>query len=294
MRPESTPPEGLRATGTQEIAVRGRRTRYLDEGTGTPTLLIHGIGRSLEDWIEQHRLLAGRGLRVISVDLAGYGESEPLSELYSLSALATFLADFLDTVGITEPAHVVGNSLGGAVAMQLSAQAPGRVRSLVLAAPAGFGREVALSIRMLSIPPLGRLIMRTWSPRASRRLERSLFHDTAMATEERIQLGYRLARRPDGTRVLLETVTALGGPRGTYAGWRAALLEVVADRAVPTLIVWGDKDRLFPAAHLDAARTRLPHVRTHLLRNTGHVPQIERADEFAALATEFWTDLPPA
>lgn len=189
---------------------------------------------------------------------------------------------------------MVGNSLGGAVAMQLSAQAPGRVRSLVLAAPAGFGREVALSIRMLSIPPLARLVMRTWSPRAARRLEKSLFHDTSMVTEERIQLGYRLARRLDGTRVLLETVAALGGPRGAYAAWRTELLEVMAARAVPTLIVWGDKDRLFPAAHLDAARTRLPHARTHLFRDTGHMPQIERADEFAALATEFWTDLPSA
>lgn len=76
--------------------------------------------------------------------------------------------------------------------------------------------------------------------------------------------------------------------------WRTALLEVVAARAVPTLIVRGDKDRLFPVAHLDAARTRLPHARTHLFRDTGHVPQIERADEFAAPATGFWTALPPA
>ncbi|WP_051165172.1 alpha/beta fold hydrolase [Nocardia testacea] len=291
MRPASDPSEGLRATGTREIAVRGRRARYLDEGTGVPTLLIHGINRSLEDWIEQHRLLAGRGLRVISMDLAGYGESAPLSEPYSIPALAAFVADFLDAVGIAEPAHVVGNSLGGAVAMQLFAQAPDRVRSLILAAPAGFGREVALTVRILSIPPLGRLIMRRWSPSAARRLEKSLFHDTAMVTEERIQLGYRLAQRPDGTRVLLETVTALNSPRGARAGWRTELLEGMAARAVPTLVVWGDKDRIFPVAHLDAARTRLPHARTHLFRDTGHVPQIERADEFAALATRFWTDL---
>ncbi|MGV9635529.1 alpha/beta fold hydrolase [Nocardia rhamnosiphila] len=293
MRPQSTTPESLRAAGTREITVRGRRARYLDEGAGVPVLLIHGTARSIEDWIEQHRLLADRGLRVISVDLAGYGESAPLSERYSLPALAEFVEDFLDALEIAEPAHVVGNSLGGAVAMQLAAQAPGRVRSLVLAAPAGFGREVALSLRLLTIPPLGRLVTRTWSPRTARRLEKSLFYDAAMVTPERVQLGYRLARRPEGTRVLLETLTSLGGPRGAHAGWRTTLLDVMADRAVPTLIVWGDKDRILPVTHLDAARTRLPHIRTHLFRDTGHVPQIERADEFAALATEFWASLSP-
>ncbi|NKY36430.1 alpha/beta fold hydrolase [Nocardia speluncae] len=284
----------MRATGTREITVRGRRARYLDEGTGVPTLLIHGTARSLEDWIEQHRLLADRGLRVISVDLAGYGESEPLSERYSLPALATFLEDFLGALGIAEPAHVVGNSLGGAVAMQLAAQAPGRVRSLILLAPAGFGREVALSLRILSIPPVGRLAVRTWSPKTSRRMEKSLFCNVTMVTDERIQLGYRLARRPDGARVLIETLTALGGPRGVHEGWRTALLEVMAASGVPTLIVWGDKDRILPFAHLDAARKRLPHAHIHLFRDTGHMPQIERADEFAALATEFWAGLSPA
>ena len=293
MRPDSYSPEGLRATGTREISVRGRRARYLDEGGGTPTLLVHGIGRSLEDWTEQHRLLAGRGLRVISVDLAGYGESEPLGEPYALPALARFLEDFLDAVGIDEPTHLVGNSLGGAVAMQLSVQAPERIRSLVLIDNAGFGRKVALSVRMMTFAPLARLMMRKPSVQAARRLENTLFHNTAMVTEERIQLGYRLAQRPHGTRVFIETAAALGGPRGAHAGWRTALLKDMAIRAVPTLVVWGDQDRIFPAAHLAAARVHLPHARTHLFRGTGHMPQIERADEFATLATDFWTDLTP-
>ncbi|MEU1955646.1 hypothetical protein [Nocardia rhamnosiphila] len=127
--------------------------------------------------------------------------------------------------------------MGGAVAMQLAAQAPGRVRPLVLGAPAGFGREVALSLRLLTIPPLCRLATRTWSPRTARRLEKSLFYDAAMVTPERVQFGYRLARRPEGTRVLLETLTALGGPRGAHVGWRTTLLDVMADRAV-TYRLW--------------------------------------------------------
>jgi pimeloyl-ACP methyl ester carboxylesterase len=123
---------GLSGPHTQNLVVNGGHVRYRDEGDGTPVVLVHGIGRSLEDWTEQHELLAGRGYRVVSLDLAGFGESDPLSEPYSLPALARFLEAFLDAVGIAGPAHLVGNSLGGAVAMQLAVQSPERVRSLVL------------------------------------------------------------------------------------------------------------------------------------------------------------------
>jgi pimeloyl-ACP methyl ester carboxylesterase len=98
---------------------------------GPPVVLLHGIGRSIEDWTEQHELLRGQH-RVYSVDLPGHGKSEPLAEPYTLAALARFVADFLGVLDITEPAHLVGHSLGGAVATQLAVHAPDRVASLAL------------------------------------------------------------------------------------------------------------------------------------------------------------------
>jgi pimeloyl-ACP methyl ester carboxylesterase len=210
------------------VAVRGAQARYRVGGEGEPVLLVHGIGRSLEDWTEQHAVL-GRGYRVLSVDLPGFGRSEPLREPYSLPALASFLDGFLDAVGVDGPVHLVGNSLGGAVVMQLSVQAPHRARSLVLVNSAGFGREVALALRLLAVRPLG---------------------------------------RPE---------------------WRDALLAQVAAAGVPALVVWGDKDLILPHAHLSAARQHLPHARFHLFQDTGHMPQVERAEELAALMTDFWT-----
>ncbi|WP_084599034.1 alpha/beta fold hydrolase [Actinoplanes subtropicus] len=282
------PTDGLRAPGTTTITVLRGRVRYRDEGHGTPVVLVHGIGRSLEDWIELHNLLRGRGFRVVSVDLAGYGESEPLQVLHDLPALAHFLADFAEAVGIREPAHLVGNSLGGAVAMQLSAQAPERVRSLVLANSAGFGRAVALPIRLMSVRPLGRLLLSRPSLASARRVELSFFHDPALATDDRVHLGYRLALRPHGTRVFLETAGSLGTILGARAAWRRALLAAVVARRVPTLVVWGDDDKIVPFAQLGAAGRYLPYARTHLFPDTGHMPQIERAEEFADLVTGFW------
>lgn len=286
----STSTDGLRAPATQRIAVNGRQVRYRDEGDGTPIVLVHGIGRSLEDWMEQHDLLAGRGHRVISVDLPGYGESEPLDEKYTLPALARFLGSFLSSIGVSEPAHLVGNSLGGAVAMQLAVLSPHSVRSLVLVDSAGFGPEVATPVRLMSVRPIGKLLLSRPSPAAARRLELSLFHDPNYVTAERVNLGFRLAVQPHATRVFLDTAAALGTIRGSREGWRHELITGIAAQRVPTLVVWGDQDKIFPFSHLAAAGNLLAHARTHAFHDAGHMPQIERAQEFAEVVTGFWAD----
>lgn len=271
---------------TSDVTVGGRRARYRVDGAGGPVVLLHGLGRSLEDWSEQHELLRDR-FRVYSVDLPGFGWSEPLAEPYTLPALARFVEDFLDVVQPEGPAHLVGNSLGGAVAMQVAVQAPHRVASLVLVNSAGFGREVTLALRLLAIRPLGRLLLRP-SRSGTRQVERSLFHDPAFATDARIEHTYRLAQRPDAARVLLETVRGLGTLRGVRPQWRERLLGAVAEHGIPTFVMWGASDRILPAAHLEAAAARLPHARTHLFDDTGHMPQIERAGAFSRLVSEFW------
>lgn len=280
--------EGLRAPSTTRLTVDGKTVRYRDEGEGTPVVLVHGIGRSLEDWMEQHDLLRGRGLRVISVDLPGYGESEPLDRTYTLEALGRFLGSFLNALGVSEPAHLVGNSLGGAVAMQLAVQKTRSVQSLVLADSAGFGREVALPVRLMSFRPLGRLLRANHSPASARQLELSLFHDPSMVTDERVNLGFRLAAQPHATRVFLDTAGTLGSIRGTREGWRKELIDALAALRIPTLVVWGDDDKIFPSAHLKAAEELLPHARTRGFSNAGHMPHIEKSEEFAEAVTDFW------
>lgn len=275
------------AEDVRYASVRGRQVRYRERGEGVPVVLLHGIARSLEDWAEQFALLPA-GHRLLAVDLAGYGESDPLREPYSLPTLARFVEDFLDEVGVEGPAHVVGNSLGGAIAMQLSVQAPHLVRSLVLVNSAGFGREVTFTLRILAIRPLARLLLRRPSTAAVRRTERAIFSDPALVTDERVELGLRFAARPHGAAVLLETARALGGLRGVHPVWRRELMEEVSAQAVPTLLVWGDRDRILPHTHLEAARRHLPHAESHLFTDTGHMPQIERAAAFAGLAADFW------
>ncbi|MGX6603442.1 alpha/beta fold hydrolase [Micromonosporaceae bacterium Da 78-11] len=266
------------------VQVRGSRIRYQESGPATapPVLLLHGIGRSLEDWVAQHDRLAD-GYRVISLDLPGFGRSRRMPEPTSLGVLADAVWATLDALGETRPVHLMGNSLGGAVAMQMLVDDPTRVSTLTLVNSAGFGREVTFALRMLAVPGLGRPLLARLDPRAARRIERSLFADRALVTPERVALAVEFARQPDFAAVYLETARALGGLRGIAARWRTELLSRVARHPVPTMILWGERDLILPAAHLAAARLALPHARSHLFPDTGHMPQLERPDEFADL-----------
>ncbi|MEU7176262.1 alpha/beta fold hydrolase [Micromonospora tulbaghiae] len=269
-----------------ERTVDGRRTRCRISGDGPPVVLLHGIGRTLDDFTALHTALA-RDHLVLAVDLPGHGGSAPLDGPHTLPALAAAVARFLDAAGVTGPAHLVGNSLGGAVAMRLAADAPRRVASLALLNSAGFGREVTVALRLLAVRPLARLLLRP-HPRIARRTERAIFHDPAYVTDERIATALAAAGQPHAARVMLELVRDLGTWRGVRPQWRADLLDAVAALDLPTLLVWGERDLVLPAAHLAYARTRLPKARSHLFRDTGHMPQIERTAEVEALLRKLW------
>ncbi|MEU4793189.1 alpha/beta fold hydrolase [Micromonospora tulbaghiae] len=269
-----------------ERTVDGRRTRCRISGDGPPVVLLHGIGRTLDDFTALHAALA-RDHLVLAVDLPGHGGSAPLDGPHTLPALAAAVARFLDAAGVTGPAHLVGNSLGGALAMRLAADTPQRVASLALLNSAGFGQEVTVALRLLAIRPLAPLLLRP-HPKIARRTERAIFYDPAYVTDERIALALAVAGQPHAARVMLELVRDLGTWRGVRPQWRADLLDAVAALDLPTLLVWGERDLVLPAAHLAYARTRLPDARSHLFRDTGHMPQIERTAEVEALLRELW------
>jgi 2-hydroxymuconate-semialdehyde hydrolase len=275
----------ITAARIETVTVRGARIRAQVSGDPAhpPVLMLHGIGRSLEDWAPQHdRLSAGH--RLISVDMPGFGLSDRLPEPITLESLAAGVAETVAALGEDRPLHLMGNSLGGAVAMRMLVRDPDRVRTLTLVNSAGFGKEVALFLRILAVPGVGRRLMRRFDRRASWRVERSLFADRTHITDERVDFGLRVAARPEYAQVFLEAAKSVGGLRGVRPAWRTDLLAAVARHPRPMLIVWGDRDLILPHTHLAAARAAFPDAEWHLFENTGHMPQIERADEFAELA----------
>ncbi|MFD5595615.1 alpha/beta fold hydrolase [Streptomyces griseorubiginosus] len=270
------------------ISVRGRRTRVRIAGdpAGPPVLMLHGIGRSLEDWAPQYPRLA-QGYRLISLDLPGFGFSARSPEPTTLQVLARGALETLDALGERRPLHVLGNSLGGAIAQRLLALDAERVASLVLVDSAGFGPEVAFALRLLALPVLGPLAIRRTTRAGALMTERLMYADPAVATKERVDHALAIARQPGPGAVLLETVRGLSTVRGAKPGWQAELAAAVVKYPRPTLIIWGEDDRVLPARHLDSARGLLPHAETHLLPGIGHMPQVECPDRFAELVLAF-------
>ncbi|WP_235435868.1 alpha/beta fold hydrolase [Mycobacterium sp. EPa45] len=266
----------------------GRRTRVRVDGDpdNPPLVLIHGIGRSMEDWSTQYERL-GRSYRTISLDVPGFGFSERPGETITLPVLARGVVGALDALGEKRPVHVVGNSLGGAIAQQLLVEHPDRVASLALINSAGFGSEVTMLLRMLTMPVLGAMSIRRPTRMSAVLMERVIHADKAIATRQRIDHAFALASQPDAGAVMRETALALGTPRGVRPEWRRELADGVARTPRPTLIMWGTRDRILPSHHITEAMRVYPHAEVHLLNGVGHMPQIECPERFAGLLLPF-------
>lgn len=277
------------------IDVDGRRTRVrVDGDPDRPTiLLLHGIGRSLEDWTPHYRLAELAGYRTIAMDMPGFGFSIRPAAPMSLPVLARSITRTLEVLGVEQPLHVVGNSLGGAVALQLLTLQPDRVASLMLVGSAGFGSEVHPMLRMLATPGIGSFMARYTTATGARLMERQLYADTSLATRERIDHALAVAGQPETAAALHELACELGTFRGIRRQWRVKLLAEAAKHPRPTLIVWGDRDRILPVDQLAAARRLLPHARTHVFAGIGHMPQIECPHQFTQVLDGFLSTLPP-
>ncbi|MGQ0844055.1 MAG: alpha/beta fold hydrolase [Sporichthyaceae bacterium] len=274
--------------GAETIEVEGRGVRVRVEGAkdAPPVVLVHGISRSLDDWNLQFPLLS-RDFRVIALDLPGFGYSARRDEPATLGALSRGLLATLDALDERRPVNLVGNSLGGAVSLQTLVLDPDRVASVVLVNSAGFGKEVTYLLRGLAIPGFGRAMLRKPTRAGLRHAERALYHDRSLADRERVAHSLNIGRQADAAEFMAELMHTLGTFRGVLPQWREELLRDAGVHRHPMLIVWGDRDRILPPHHFEAARTAFPHAKSHLFRTTGHLPQVERPDAFANLVREF-------
>lgn len=237
--------------------------RYTRSGRGEPLLLVHGIGHRRQAWDPVLGLLTAHH-DVIAVDLPGFGESPGLPDgmAYDLPTTVANFRDFYEHLGI-DPPHVVGNSLGGALALELGAA--GLARTVTALSPAGFWsageRHYALalltSLRMTTFVPdvVVRRIAAT--PRLRREALRPVY-----AHPERVDAELFLAE----ARAMRTAV----GFAPTAATGRAYSCRAVPD--VPVTIAWGDRDRVLLPRQADIARRRLPGAVHVSLPGCGHVP----------------------
>jgi len=269
----------------QYIRIGRISTRFWKAGnTGSPVILIHGLGRHVEDWLPTIYPLAERH-RVFAIDLVGSTHSDGPPTSHSLPDLAKFVESFLDAQD-TGKTSLIGHSLGGSVALQYAILFPSKVSSLVLVNSAGLGKELPLSLRFSSLPILGRWLTHPSREGIANSLRKAVY-DPALVTEEWIQLCYHQATLPGAQDALLGMIHAFIDPSGMRDDVIRPISENLTHISVPTLIVWGQQDPILPVSHAFAAREALPNAWLRVFDPCGHFTQIERCREFNALVLEF-------
>ena len=270
-------------TITRKVVIRGRVVNVIDTGGDLPVLVfVHGLGGRWQNWLLNIPAFMG-SYRVVALDLPGFGESEMPAEDVSIRGYARILDELLDELDI-ETADVVGNSMGGFVAAELTLSFSTRVKRLVLVSAAG------LSIENLRRQPLlagARLwaVGTTWfGARADSVVTRP------RARRAALQLIVRYPERLSPA-LAYELVQGTGAP-GFIAALEALLEHSYRDQLaqieVPVLVVWGRNDMLVPRGDArEYVELIGDNARRVMFDDTGHVSMLERPSKFNALLAEF-------
>ena len=264
------------AAVAKDITVLGFKLHYLEAGKGAPVVLLHGLGGDGSRWAPNIAPLA-KDFHVFALDQIGFGQSDKPLANYHNGMLAEFLVDFLKAVNIPK-ASLVGNSMGAGVALYTAVHFPQVVDRIVLADGGGFRAAGATAPVAQTADALRRRQLQNSVTREeTREFFKILFYDKSLVTDRMVdeQLAMRLRSA--------FTITKM-----QEAGGRGTLTES-AVRAVkaPTLILWGKYDELANPVGADRLEQAIPGSRKIIIDNCGHMPQLEKAEEFNRLVREF-------
>ena len=235
------------------IDVDGVAVRYIEAGesnSGAPVVLLHGFQAGADLWYPfTFPALASR-YHVYALDLPGFGESGGLAE-YSKESYGRFLCAFLDRLGL-EHVQLVGHSMGGIVAIAAASEQPERVDRLVLIDSAGLPRSGP-----------------HWTAPVVMLADRSTFHAKLYPTV------LRLASKSRAMKQCLRMIR------------EDSVYPLLSKLSMPTLVVWGSRDRVIPLEHATLFARNITHARLAIIRGAGHMPFYQKPTAFNKLVFGF-------
>jgi len=256
------------------IRVNNHRIVYLDVGKGKPVILIHGFSGSMWQWENQYFPLAHTH-RVVIPDLLGSGLSDKPEAVYSPEHLVKFFHDFMDSLEI-EHATLIGNSMGAGLAMAMALDYPDRVDQLVLIS--GFPAQIKSSVAspqyrrfLYHRPPLWLATIGNHIAGRSttERLLKELVYQPALISASVIERSFHNRQRGN---VLIPLYSLLDH----MDSWEERYGQRLANISHPTLLLWGDHDRVFPLEVGKQVKNLLPQAAWHIIKEAGHLPQWEQ------------------
>jgi len=263
-------------------------------GDAAPLVLLHGTSASLHTWEGWSAALQAQH-RVISFDLPGFGLTGPWSGRYASwtyrgDDLARFVLELLDQLQIRRFA-IAGNSLGGEVAWRVASLAPDRVQRLVLVDAAGYElnpESVPIGFRLAMLPGLNRVFEWLLPRGLVEASVRNVYGDPSKVTPLLVDRYFELALREGNRAALVQRFQAQALDQ------REVDASVARIRALklPTMVLWGGRDRLIPPANAQRFRADIAGSRLVVFDALGHVPQEEDPAATAAALRAFWSELP--
>lgn len=247
--------------------IYGQNIRYFEAGQGPAVILLHGLGSVKEVWLPNIGALAAK-YHVYAIDQIGFGHSDkPLLD-YRIGTWGDFLQAFLQSQNIAK-ATVVGNSLGGWIALDFTVQHPEMVDKLVLVDAAGLtwgGTALGVDLNPSSVPE-------------TRALLEAIFYDKKMVTDQFVQnIFENHMRNNDGYTI-----------QRTLAGFAQAPFEDDKLKSIhaPTLVVWGREDQLIPVERAEKFHAGIAGSKLVIFDQCGHVPQVEKSEQFNQTLLDF-------
>jgi pimeloyl-ACP methyl ester carboxylesterase len=266
----------------QETTIHGHRVAYRLTGSGPPIVLIHGITSSSIVWEGVGPQLA-RHHTVLAPDLLGHGQSAKPRGDYSMGAFASGIRDLTLSLGLG-PVTVVGHSLGGGVAMQFAYQFPERTDRLALVSSGGLGRSVHGLLRAATLPG-SELVLPLLAGRrvldAGRAVGRVFGRAGVQLGNDAVEIarGHASLGEPQTRAAFVQTLRASVDVTGQRV---QALDRLYLAEELPTLIVWGARDRIIPPGHGRRAHQLVRGSRLELFEAAGHFPQLDEPERFVA------------
>ena len=267
---------------SQFIEIDEVNVHYRDEGEGFPIVLIHGTAASLHTWDAWTDVLIKTN-RVIRMDLPAFGITGPNKNAdYSIEAYTTFLHSFLEKLKL-EKFHLAGNSLGGNIAWNYTADYPSKVEKLILVDASGLptNKSQPAIFKMAKTPILNSLFLYITPRYLIKKNIEEVYEDDSKITNELINRYHKMALRVGNRKAFIDRA------KTDFKLDTQVNLEKLKSIQTPTLLIWGAKDLWIPIANGIRMNEILVNSKLEVLENSGHVPMEENPRESLKLMNDF-------
>ena len=260
---------------------------YIEKGEGSQHLIfLHGYGANTFTWKHQLDVFAKQGYHTWAVDLLGFGFSDkPAKIKYSIDLFQRQILDFMDAHQI-QKAHLIGNSMGGGLALSIAVSAPKRVSSLVVIDPLAYPIDLPFPYSLGKT--LGKITLPFFSRKLVFRTLKQIVYNPERISSEQIDAYWQPYEMKGGREAAINVLQAFDKKILEQLSLSYGAIDT------PVLILWGDRDRWIPVDHLNRLADQIPGAKKQLISACGHIPQEEKPEEVNQLLLKFLRGLPPS